>query len=82
MKNSIIPYLVISKPCGKFFRRGYLKNFIHLNLTELLEENYLISVFDVSNLDPEQLVNDLSYGHHPSFAFNNLNIELCLGDYV
>lgn len=82
MENQKIPYLVISKPCGKFFRRGHLEKFIHLNLVELLEENYLISVFNVFNLDPEQLINDLPYGHHPSFAFNNLNIELCLGDYV
>ena len=80
--ENIIPYLIISKPCGKFFKRDHLENFIHLNLVELLEENYLISVFNNHNLDYEYLIKELPYGHHPSFAFNNLNIELCLGDYV
>jgi hypothetical protein len=73
-------YFVMSGPCGRFFARGYL-NELNDDMLALLDDGYIITLWDIKNHDPDQLVDDLPYGHHPSFAFNNLD-ELCLGDYV
>ena len=74
------PYFVMSNEAGRYKRRGYLDE-LPENIIELLDEGYMISLWDIGDNDPEELINELPYGHHPSFAFNNLP-ELALGDYV
>lgn len=74
------PYFVMSRPCGRQYRRGYLNELPH-NIIELLDSGYLISIWDIADQDPDELCDNLPYGTHNSFAFNNLP-ELCEGDYI
>lgn len=78
--SKINPYFVLSNSSGKFHRRGFLKD-LPENIIELLEEGSLCSLWDIKENNPDELIDNLPYGHHPSFAFSSCN-ELCLGDYV
>ena len=54
MKRKINPYFVLSYPHGTFKQRGYLKD-LPENILELLEQNYLISLWDIKDNDPRRV---------------------------
>lgn len=74
-------YFVMSRGDGRFYRRGYLED-LPENIIDYLDNGYMVSIWDVTGKYPDKMVDELPYGTHPSFAFNETCRKLDLGDYV
>jgi hypothetical protein len=75
-----MPYFVLSYSSGRYAQRGFI-NELPSDIYRLLEEGYLLTIYDIGDNDPDDITSQGSYGEHPSFAFSSFP-ELCLGDFI
>ena len=80
LRKKVIPYFVLSTYTGLEFSHGYL-NELPENILELLEREYMLSIWDISGKNLNELI-ESNGRKHTSFAFNKSCNELCIGDYV